>query len=197
MTPKIFSAILVLLLGFAQVVAAQQPNTVQRPGVLVSGSSSSNRTNIEAFRQGMRERGYIEGQNVFIEYRYAEGSLENLPQLAVELVNHKIDALIAAGGNNVTRALKQATRTIPIVMTSGSDAVAGGLVASLARPGGNVTGLTSLWDDLSGKRLELLGGRSQGFARRRAVGNRRGEPVEIKPNRGAGSRLAALFPRGP
>jgi putative ABC transport system substrate-binding protein len=141
---------------FGAVVEAQQPAKVPRIGVLLSGSRSSTATNTDAFRQALRELGYVEGQNIAIEYQYADGKVDRLAELAAELVGVKVDVLIAGGGNNVTRALKQGTKTIPIVMTSGSDAVAGGLVSSLARPGGNVTGLTSLWDDLIGKRLELL-----------------------------------------
>jgi putative ABC transport system substrate-binding protein len=133
---------------------AQQPKKMLRIGVLSAGSRSS--TLSDAFRQGLRELGYVEGQNIAIEYRYADGNDDRLRGLATELVHVKADILIAAGGNEVTRALQDATRTIPIVMTAGSDAVARGLISSLARPGGNVTGLTSLWDDLSGKRLELL-----------------------------------------
>ncbi|OGQ83511.1 MAG: hypothetical protein A3F90_03205 [Deltaproteobacteria bacterium RIFCSPLOWO2_12_FULL_60_19] len=144
------------LLSIAPFVEAQQPGKVSRIGVLLSGSRSSTATITDTFRQGLRELGYVEGQNIAIEYRYADGKVDRLPELAAELIGVKVNVLIAGGGNNVTRALKQETKTIPIVMTSGSDAVAGGLVSSLARPGGNVTGLTSLWDDLSGKRLELL-----------------------------------------
>jgi putative ABC transport system substrate-binding protein len=129
---------------------------IPRIGILDSGTVSTSSGRIEAFHQGLRQLGYIEGQNITIEYRYAEGHNERLRELAVELVGLKTDVLVAAGGNSTTRALNQATKTIPIVMTGGSDAVDGGIIPSLARPGGNVTGLTSLWDDLSGKRLELL-----------------------------------------
>jgi putative tryptophan/tyrosine transport system substrate-binding protein len=104
----------------------------------------------------LRQLGYVEGQNIAIDYRYADGKNDRLPELAVELARVRVDVLVAAGGNSTTRALQQATKTIPIVMTGGSDAVDRGLVSSRARPGGNFTGLTSLWDDLSGKRLELL-----------------------------------------
>ena len=146
-----FCALLFTLSVSAQ---AQQPQKVPRIGVLLSGS----RTPIwgEAFRQALRELGYIEGQNIAIEYRYAEGRNDRQRELARELVAMKVDILIAGGGNDVTGALMQATKSIPIVMTAGSNAVARGLVSSLARPGGNVTGITSNWDDLSGKRLELL-----------------------------------------
>jgi putative tryptophan/tyrosine transport system substrate-binding protein len=109
----------------------------------------------------LRELGYIEGHNIALEYRSADGKNVRQPELARELVNMNVDVLVSGGGNDVTRALMQATKTIPIVMTAGSDAVARGLISSLARPGGNVTGLTSLWDDLTGKRLELLKTRSR------------------------------------
>ena len=133
---------------------AQQPKKVPRIGILLSGS----RTPIwgEAFRQALLELGYIEGQNIAIEYRNADGKNDRQSELARELVAMKVDVLIAGGGNDVTGALMQATKSIPIVMTAGSNAVARGLISSLARPGGNVTGITSNWDDLSGKRLELL-----------------------------------------
>jgi putative ABC transport system substrate-binding protein len=101
-------------------------------------------TRIDSFRQRLRELGYVEGQNIAIEYRSAEGKLDRLPDLAVELVGPKVDVLVSGGGNSATRALKQATTLIPIVMTFGSDPVAAGFVSSLARPGGNITGLTSI-----------------------------------------------------
>ena len=137
-------------------LAEAQPKKVPLIGILDSGTSSASSVRIESFRQGLRELGYVEGQNIAIEYRFADGKSDRFPELAAALVTAKADVLVATGGNSTTRALKQASKTIPIVMTSGSDAVDGGLVESLARPGGNVTGLTSLYDDLSGKRLELL-----------------------------------------
>jgi putative ABC transport system substrate-binding protein len=148
------SVIAFVLLLRGAVAEAQQPKKLLRIGVLSAGSRSS--TLSDAFHQGLRELGYVEGQNVAIEYRNADGDDDRLPGLAADLVRLKVDILIAAGGNEVTRALQRATNSTPIVMTAGSNAVARGLIASLARPGGNVTGLTSLWDDLSGKRLELL-----------------------------------------
>jgi len=139
-------------------VEAQQPvGKVPRIGILGGAASTSTFTGrIEAFRQGLRDLGYVEGKNISIEYRWAEGKLDRLPDLAAELVREKVDVLVSAGGNSATRALKQATTLIPIVMTYGSDPVAAGFVSSLARPGGIVTGLTSITGDLSGKRLELL-----------------------------------------
>ena len=111
----------------------------------------------EAIRLALRELGYIEGQNIAIEYRYAEGKRDRFPELAAELVRLKVDIIVAAGGDNMIRAAKNATKTIPIVMVgAGSDPVEVGLVESLARPGGNVTGITNLSRELGGKRLELL-----------------------------------------
>jgi putative tryptophan/tyrosine transport system substrate-binding protein len=136
---------------------AQQPAKVPRIGNLGagvgSGSSSSGRP--EAFRQGLRELGYIEGKNIVIEWRSSEGKLDRLPALAAELVRFKV-AIIVTGGGSSTRAAKEATSTIPIVMQQDNDPVGNGFVASLARPGGNITGLSTLAPELSGKRLELL-----------------------------------------
>jgi putative tryptophan/tyrosine transport system substrate-binding protein len=153
-----WSSILVatLLLTVAVIAEAQQLGKVHRIGFLLSISRSSMSTRIDSFRQRLRELGYVEGQDIAIEYRSAEGKLDRLPNLAVELVGRKVDVLVSGGGNSATRALKQATTLIPIVMTFGSDPVAAGFVSSLARPGGNVTGLTSITGELSGKRLELL-----------------------------------------
>ena len=118
-------------------------------------SPSANSARIEAFRQGLRELGYVEGKNIVIEWRYAEGKLDRLPALAAELVRLKVDIIVTAGAP-ATRAAKEATVTIPIVMTQVGDPVGSGFVASLARPGGNITGLSTLAPELSGKRLELL-----------------------------------------
>ena len=141
---------------FASPAEAQQPaRKVPRIGILGAAASYSQAA-IEAFRQGLRDLGYVEGKNIRIEYRWAEGKLDRLPALAAELVGLNVDVLVSAGGNSATRALRQATMLIPIVMTYGSDPVAAGFISSLAQPGGNVTGLTSITADLSGKRLELL-----------------------------------------
>jgi putative ABC transport system substrate-binding protein len=112
-------------------------------------------TRVEAFRQGLRELGYAEGKNIVIEYRYAEEKLDRLPALAAELVRLNVDVIVT-GGPQVTRVAKEASVTIPIVMAQDGDPVGTGFVASLARPGGNITGLTRLAPELSGKRLELL-----------------------------------------
>ena len=134
---------------------AQQPTKIPRIGFLGASSPSAISARIEAFRQGLRELGYVEGKNIVIEYRYAEGKLDRLPALAAELVRLKVDVIVTAGPAP-TRAAKEATATIPIVMAQDPDPVGNGFVASLARPGGNITGLSNLAPELSGKRLELL-----------------------------------------
>ena len=146
-----------LLLTTAPITEAQQPTKVFRIGYLSSLSLSSESTRSEAIRMALRERGYIEGQNIAIEYRYAEGKIDRLSELAVQLVRLKVDIIVVAGGTRLVRAAKNATKTIPIVMVgAGGDPVVAGLVESLARPGGNVTGLTLLNRELGGKQLELL-----------------------------------------
>jgi len=133
---------------------AQPAGKVPRIGVLLTTSQSFESTRVEAFRQGLRERGYVEGRNVVIEYRYGDGNLDRLPKLAAELVALNVD-LIVTGGTSPTRAAQQATSTIPLVMTIVGDPIASGFIASLAKPGGNITGLTQI-AALGGKRLELL-----------------------------------------
>ena len=136
---------------------AQQPKKVPRIGYLSTVDPASDSARAEAIRLALRELGYIEGQNIAIEYRYAEGRPDRYPELAAELVRLKVDIIVAAGGDPTIQAAKNATKTIPIVMTGlGSDPVGAGHVESLARPGGNVTGLTALNRELGGKRLELL-----------------------------------------
>jgi putative ABC transport system substrate-binding protein len=144
------------LLGLILSAEAQQPNKVYRIGYLSPLSSSRDITRREGFIKGLREHGYNVGQNIAIEYRYADGNLDRQDQLAAELVRLKVELILAGGGTPTARAAKNATHTIPIVMTNVSEPVANGLVTSLARPGGNVTGLTSITQELSGKRLELL-----------------------------------------
>jgi putative tryptophan/tyrosine transport system substrate-binding protein len=156
MTKKIILlALRSLLLAPCSAVEAQQQTKIPRIGFLVARSPSANVDRIEAFRQGLRELGYVEGKNIVIEWRYAEGKLDRLPALAAELRGLKVDIIVSTGPT-VTRAVKEATVTIPIVMTQDNDPVADGFVASLARPGGNITGLATLAPELSGKRLELL-----------------------------------------
>jgi putative ABC transport system substrate-binding protein len=130
---------------------AQQPTKVPRIGYLSATSPSVNPTRIEAFRQGLRELGYVEGKNIIIEWRYAEGKLDRLRELAADLVHLKVDVIVT-GGPTITPAVKEATTTIPIVMGYDNDPVGLGFVASLARPGGNITGLSALSPELSGKR---------------------------------------------
>ena len=144
-----------LLFALCASAEAQQPTKIPRIGYLSGGSPSAVSARTEAFRQGLRELGYVEGKNIVIEYRYAEGKLDRLPALAAELVRLKVDVIVT-GGATATRAAKEATTTIPIVMTQDGDPVGSGFVASLARPGGNITGLSTLAPELSGKRLELL-----------------------------------------
>ena len=144
-----------VLLTVGVVAEAQQATKIPRIGYLSATSTSNNAARIEAFRQGLRELGYVEGKNIVIEWRHAEEKLDRLPALAVELVRLKVDVIVTAGPP-ATRAAKGATSTIPIVMGFDNDPVGNGFVASLARPGGNITGLANLNPELSGKRLELL-----------------------------------------
>ncbi len=134
---------------------AQQPAKVPRMGYLATSDPSRHSRFLEAFRQGLRDLGWVEGQNIAIEYRWAEGRLERLPDLAAELVRLNVDLILAVATPGAGAA-KQATPTIPIVMVGVGDSVGLGYVASLARPGGNMTGLSSLSVDLGPKRLELL-----------------------------------------
>jgi putative ABC transport system substrate-binding protein len=144
-----------VLLTTAPLARAQQPKKVPRIGHLSATSPSTISARTDSFRQGLRELGYAEGKNIVIESRYAEGKLDRLPALAAELVRLRVDAIVTAGPS-VTRPAKNATAVIPIVMTYDSDPVGSGFIASLGRPGGNITGLTSLAQELSGKRLEIL-----------------------------------------
>jgi putative tryptophan/tyrosine transport system substrate-binding protein len=144
----------VVLLAVAVIVEAQQPKKVPRIGYLSALEPAGESGRAEAIRLALRELGYIEGQNIAIEYRYAEGKPEKVPELAAELVRLKVDIIVTAGGDSVIRPAKNATKTIPIVMVGGGvDPVEAGFVESLARPGGNVTGLTNLSVQLGGKRL--------------------------------------------
>ena len=149
------TTIIAILLGCGAIAAAQQAKKVARIGYLSAGTPSAQAPYTEAFRQGLRDLGYIEGQNIAIEYRYAQEKLERQPALAAELVSLKVDVIVS-GGATGTRSAKEATNTIPIVMAQDPDPVGNGFVTSLARPGGNITGLSSLVAELGGKRLELL-----------------------------------------
>jgi ABC-type uncharacterized transport system substrate-binding protein len=147
--------VVVVQLAVGVIAEAQQPTKVPRIGYLGGVLPSANAARIEAFQQGLRELGYVEGKNIVIEWRHTEGKLDRLPALAAELVRLKADIIIT-GGPPATRAAKEATSTIPIVMTFDPDPVGSGFVASLARPGGNITGLATLAPEISGKQLELL-----------------------------------------
>ena len=154
---RVLSIILIVAAVVVAAIAdAQQPKKVSRIGYLSSSDPAAESSRSEPIRQALRERGYTEGQNIAIEYRYSEGKNDRLPELAAELVRLKVDIIIA-GGVPLVRAAKNATKTIPIIMAGqGSDPVEAGLIDSLARPGGNVTGITNLSRELGGKRLELL-----------------------------------------
>ena len=152
--------IVALIIAFAMcgaVATAQQPTKIPRIGyVSGTGDSSNPGPYVEALRQGLRDLGYVEGKNFVIEFRGAEGKSDRIPSLVTELVQLKVDVLIVPTSAGAIQAAKQATKTIPIVMVTQLDPVASGLIDSLARPGGNITGLATLQRDLSGKRLELL-----------------------------------------
>jgi len=151
----ISAAMLAFVLGVT--AEAQQPKKVWRIGYLAPVDAASDSARAEAIRLALRERGYVEGQNIASEFRYAEGNLNRVPDLVAELVRLKVDVIVLAGGVPLIRAAKNATTTIPLVMVgTGSDPVEEGFVKSLARPGSNVTGFTNLGVELGGKRLELL-----------------------------------------
>ena len=153
--PSILVAVVLLALGV--IAEAQQPKKVPRLGYLSSQDLATESARSERIRRALRELGYIEGQNIAFEYRYAEGKFDRAPELATELVRLKVDMIVVGGGTRWVQPVMNATKTIPIVMMgSGLDPVEAGLVESLARPGGNVTGLTLDLATLGGKRLELL-----------------------------------------
>ena len=151
--PSILVAVVLLALGVT--AEAQQAMKIPQIGYLEGGPLSAHTSRMEAFRQGLRELGYEEGKNIVIEWRFGDGKVDRLSTLATELVGLKV-AVIVTGGTGPTRAAKEATSTIPIVMAQDNDPVASGVVASLARPGGNITGLSNFAPELSGKRLEIL-----------------------------------------
>jgi putative ABC transport system substrate-binding protein len=151
-----FVVCLLLSVFLLTVAHAQQPKIVPRVGyVSPVGDPKTPGPQIQGFRQGLRDLGYIEGKNIVVEYRYTEGKGDRNPSLVAELMQLKVDVLVVAGPGSI-RAAKQATKTIPIVMVAQEDPVAAGYIDSLARPGGNITGVTRLTRELSGKRLELL-----------------------------------------
>jgi ABC-type uncharacterized transport system substrate-binding protein len=146
-----------LLFALSFPADAQQPKKVSRIGYLSAFKPAIESSRSEAIRLALRELGYIEGQNIAVEYRYSEGKTDRAPELAAELVRLNVDIILVAGGIHWIRAAKNATKTIPVVMVGvGNDPVEAGLIGSVARPGGNVTGLTNLTGKLAGKRLELL-----------------------------------------
>jgi putative tryptophan/tyrosine transport system substrate-binding protein len=149
------SLLLTIILLTVYLAEARQPTKIPRIGYLNTASLSANADRIEALRQGLRELGYVEGKNIVIEYRFGEGKLDRLPAMVAELVRLKVDVIVT-GGPSATRAAKEASATIPIVMATNTDPVGDGFVASLARPGGNITGLSTLAPEISGKQLELL-----------------------------------------
>ena len=149
----LFAIVLAVTFGGA-VVQAQQPARIPQIGILIVSSASVYSARVEALRQRLRELGYVEGKNIFIEYRYADGKLDRLPDLAAELVRLKVDVIVTTTSGVLPA--KKASATIPIVFAAASDPVGAGLVSSLARPGGNITGLSQMAPDLNGKRLELL-----------------------------------------
>jgi putative ABC transport system substrate-binding protein len=156
MNIKVFGvALCVLLLALSFSAEAQQAGKVPRIGFQGAASPSAIAARTEAFRQGLRELGYVEGKSIIIEWRYAEGKADRERELAAELARLKVDVIVTTGPT-VTRAAKEATVTIPIVFAQDGDPVGNGFVASLARPGGNITGLSTLAPELSGKQLELL-----------------------------------------
>jgi putative ABC transport system substrate-binding protein len=144
-----------MLFALCVSVQAQQPTKVPRIGFLVASNPSAIPARIEAFRQGLRQLGYVHDKNFVIEFRFAEGKLDRVPALAAELVRLNVDVIVTGGATD-TRAAKEATNTIPVVMAQDFDPVGSGLVASLAHPGGNITGLSTLFPEISGKQLELL-----------------------------------------
>jgi putative ABC transport system substrate-binding protein len=193
------------LLAAPLAAEAQQAAKVPRIGYLALNLAASPHLH-EAFRQGLRDLGYVEGRNVVIEYRDAEGKFERLPALAAELVALKVDVIVAAAGTPLALAAKQATRTLPIVFIAVADPVTSGLVTSLARPGGNVTGLTNVAPDLVGKGLELIKQAVPGVSRVAVLWQPGAVPERTAKNmlkeaevaaRALGVRLQVVEARGP
>ena len=149
---------------------AQQPAKVPRIGFQLDSPVAAVAARIEGFRQGLRELGYVEGKNIIIEWRSSEGKVERRAEIAAELVRLKVDVIVSAGPT-VTRAVKEATSTVPIVMSQDPDPVGSGFVASLARPGGNITGLSALSPEMSGKQLEIMKEILPKLSRMAVIGN--------------------------
>ena len=181
-------SVMLIALGFP--AEAQQPKKIARIGYFFASTPAATTYNIEAFRQGMRELGHVEGKTFVLELRYGEARAERFPEIARELVDLKLDMIVAAT-DVVIAAVKRETQTIPIIMASSNDPVATGLVASLARPGGNVTGLSIISPELSGKRLELLREVVPGLSRVAFLWNPdvRGAVLDYRETEGAVSSL--------
>jgi putative ABC transport system substrate-binding protein len=172
-------AVTALLFALGSAAHAQQAAKIPRIGLLNSNVPDAFKTRTESFRQGLRDLGYVEGKNIVVEYRYADGNVDRLKTLAAELVNLKVDVIVTAV-SSATRAAKAATRAIPIVMAQDNDPVATGAVSSLARPGGNVTGLSSLSVEIGGKQLELLKEILPKLARVAVIGTSNGAPAHTQ-----------------
>ena len=190
MIKQILCSLLTVFLFTVFSADAQQPTKVSRIGYLQAPPPSAVAARTEAFRQGLRELGYVDGKNIVIEWRFAEGNPDRIPRLVAELVRLRVDVIVT-GGSVATHAAKEATATIPIVMTQDSDPVGNGYVASLARPGGNVTGLSTLAPELSGKQLELLNETVPKLARVAVLGssNRSGNAQSVKETEHAAAAL--------
>src|SRR5690242_18251928 len=204
-----YSALVALYLTFCAALFAlctsahaQQGKKIPRIGVLVASTAAVQQPRIEALQLGFRDLGLIEGKNILLEYRYAEGRPDRLPALAAELIQLKVDIILAVGGTPPAQAAKKATHTIPIVIVNVADAVADGLVTSLSHPGGNVTGLSTFAPELSGKRLELITEMLPGISRVAILANRdfQGYDGQIKEveaaAHGLGLQLQAMEVRG-
>ena len=153
MTTILWLSLTIAMVVPGTIAQAQQSGKIPHVGILFIGGRDQ--PHLEAFKQGLRERGYSEGKNIVLDYRYAEGKVDRLPALATELVQLKVDVIVTTSGNSA-RAAAEATKTIPIVLTTGADPVKSGLADGLAKPGHNVTGLSIIEEDLSGKRVEIL-----------------------------------------
>jgi len=176
-----------LVYAFSFPAEAQQVRKIPRVGFL---SNVSVPARMESFRQGLRELGYIDGQNIVVEYRFSDGKRDRLSGLAADLIRLNVDVIVAGGGSS-TEAAKNATKAIPIVMMNVTDPIAAGFVASLARPGGNITGLTTLAPELGGKRLELLKETVPQVSRVAVLGNRgsQSRPLQLKEVEAAAKAL--------
>jgi putative tryptophan/tyrosine transport system substrate-binding protein len=187
---RIFAALLLAVAAAGPPVDAQQAPKVARIGYLSGASSATAARFVDAFRQGLRELGYVEGKTVVLEVRYSEGRVERLSELARELVGLKVDVIVTAN-DAATAAVRRETQTIPIVMGNSIDPVGTGFVATLARPGGNVTGLSNVSSELSGKRLELLREAVPGLSRVALLWNPdvRGAVLDYKQTEGTAHSL--------